>query len=318
MKLEDNVSKEIQQYTEVYWSIDRPHARRKVLDAMFLNPSSGFEWTEHGYLINEERDLFTANRSPIYGSIKADLFVDMAWLEEQKVKGRRGAWVPTPISENCNLFNMPDNVHPDYLEGAYEIAQQAYVYLMTNDLSEYPIRVSQEQIQAWHDLVHDGDLDYDAPTRYHTAHNNGELTMDWANKYEEARFGSLIRRMCYALEDFFVIYRERKQKQRPITVYLDDNRPTPQEFDVHIYTTKHCIELLEFGNVTMMSLDNDLGPYSPEEGYKVANYIEEKAFHGNIEKLTVHVHSANTVREREIILSISRANRFWSNAKTSI
>ncbi|MDG1950970.1 MAG: hypothetical protein P8J32_09230 [bacterium] len=316
MKLEDNVSKEIIHYTEVYWAPDRPHARRKVLDAMFLKPSSGFEWTEHGYLINEERDVFTANRSPRYGNLTAKLFVDMAWLEEQKVKGRRGAWIPSPISEDSNLFRIPENIQPDYLEAAYEIAQQAYLYLKTNDLSEYPTRVSQEQIQEWHDLVHDGDIDYDAPTRYHMSHEDGELTMEWAINYEEEKFASKIRRMCYSLEDFFEIYRGIKAKQKPITVYLDDNRPTPKEFDVHIYTTKHCIELLEFGNVTMMSLDNDLGPYSPEEGYKVANHVEEQAFHGKIKKLAVHVHSANTVREKEIVRSISQANKFWKNVQT--
>jgi len=142
MRLEANVSTEIIRYTEVYWEIDRPHARRRVLDAMFLAPSTGFEWTTQGYLVNEERDAVITERAQRYGNIKCDTFVDIAWLEEHPVKGRRGTWVPTPISETCNLFKIPDNVAPDYLEAAYEIAQQSYVYLKTYDLTNYPTRVS--------------------------------------------------------------------------------------------------------------------------------------------------------------------------------
>jgi hypothetical protein len=313
MKLEDNVNKEIRQYTEVYWALDRSHARRLVLDAMFLTPSSGFEWTEHGYLINEERDIFTASRAPQYGTLTCKDFVDMSWLQEQIVKGRRGAWEPTPIIEECNLLNMPDNVAPDYLEGAYEIAQQSYHYMKSYDLSEYSAKASEQQIKTWYKMVKDGDLDFDAPTRYHRADKDGELTMKWARDYEQTKFESKIRRMCYALEDFFERYKKLKSKQGSITVYLDDNRVTPKEYDIHVYTAQHAIDMLEFGNITTMSLDNDLGPYSPMEGYKVANYIEEKAFHGEIKPLTVHVHSANTVREKEIVRSIGQATKFWKN-----
>lgn len=311
MKLEANVNKEIIRYTEVYWELDRPHARRRVLDSMFLAPSTGFEWTTQGYLLNEERDNIIIEHAPKYGHKKSDIFVDMFWLEENPVKGRRGTWVPTPISENCNLFTMPDNVAPDYLEAAYEIAQQSYIYFKTYDLSNYPTRIPAERMQEWIDIIIDGDVDNEAPTRYHMAHNDGELTLEWAQKHENEKFDSKIRRMGYALEDFFERYRELKSKQKPIKVYLDDNRPTPEEYDVHLYLTQHAIDLLEFENVTMISLDNDLGPYSPEEGYKVATHIEELAFHGKINKMAVLVHSANTVRQKEIVHAISQANKFW-------
>lgn len=309
MKLEDNVSKEIVTYLDVFWDIDRPHSRRLVLDSMFLSSSSGFEWTSNGYLIQTERDLISADKAPPYGVLKCKEFIDMSWLEDKKVKGRRGGWCPTPFSDNCNLLNVPDNVAPDYLEGAYEIALQAKKYFTSYDLSNYPIKLSKEQIME--KVKSAKNQDDDAAVRYTMAAWDGELSLEWAMSYEEKQFQSKIRQMCYLLDDFFERYRELKSKQSKISVYLDDNRPTPKEFSVHVYTAQHVIDLLKFENVYRISLDNDLGPYSDLEGYKVANFIEEKAFEGKIKPLEVYVHSANVVREKEIIMSINQAKKYW-------
>ena len=113
MRLEDNVSEEILRYTEMYWDVDRPHARRRVLDKMFLDLGSDFVWTKEGYLLNEEREVRLSGQALPYGQKKAKEFVDLAWLEEYKARQRKGKWMPNPIAEDCNLFKIPDNVQPD-------------------------------------------------------------------------------------------------------------------------------------------------------------------------------------------------------------
>lgn len=60
-------------------------------------------------------------------------------------------------------------------------------------------------------------------------------------------------------------------------VYLDDERQTPSMFDRRVYTVKEAIELIENDDVEFISLDNDLG-LGVEEGYKVADYLEERYF----------------------------------------
>lgn len=313
MRLEDNVSEEIFRYTEIYWDIDRPHSRRRVLDKMFLDPASDFVWTKDGYLFNEERENKDVSQSLPYNKKKAKEFVDLAWLEEYKGRQRKGKWMPSPISEKSNLLNIPDNVKPDYLEGAYEIAKQAYAYFKTNSLDDYYIRVGDETQERMIQLVlNKEDSNYDSPYELHRLFNEGKLTFKTGKQFYKEQFESNIRRMCFALEDFFERYKQIKKQQSPIKVYLDDNREQPEGFDVQVCLASHVIDMLQFENVSLISLDNDLGNYSELEGYKVANFIEESAYHNSIKRLSVNVHSANTVRQKEIIASISQANKFWN------
>jgi hypothetical protein len=97
-----------------------------------------------------------------------------------------------------------------------------------------------------------------------------------------------------------------------VRVWLDDERPMPEGYDLHLKTAPEAIELIRQGKVSAISLDHDLGPTESGTGYEVAKFIEEGAFQGSIDPIDVRVHSANPVGSFNIKKSIESAKRFWS------
>lgn len=95
-------------------------------------------------------------------------------------------------------------------------------------------------------------------------------------------------------------------------IWLDDERPMPPGFDVHVKTAQEAIHLLSQGKVTAISLDHDLGPPDAGNGAQVAMWIEEKAFHNELKPLKWAVHSANPVGRTNMIAALQNADRFWS------
>lgn len=99
-------------------------------------------------------------------------------------------------------------------------------------------------------------------------------------------------------------------------VYLDDLRPTPEGFDVRVYTAQGAIDVLSSKHVTLISLDNDLGDLSDgnmTEGRHVANWIEQAAYEGTIPRCEILIHSANPVARKAIGAAIAKANEYWDN-----
>jgi hypothetical protein len=105
-------------------------------------------------------------------------------------------------------------------------------------------------------------------------------------------------------------------------VWLDDERnpSDPKIIEgfgsapdmVWVYTVEEAIALLETGEVTWISLDNDLG-YGLTEGYKVALWLEERAYMGEIKPLIVKAHTQNPVRRNEMRIAIRNMNKYWSS-----
>ncbi len=95
-----------------------------------------------------------------------------------------------------------------------------------------------------------------------------------------------------------------------LRVWLDDERPLPSNFDVHVKTADEAIELLKKGNVDVISLDHDLG--TEKTGYDVACWIEEQAFHGKLGKLRLRCHSQNVVGRARICIALQNAEKFWA------
>lgn len=96
-------------------------------------------------------------------------------------------------------------------------------------------------------------------------------------------------------------------------VWLDDVRPMPNGFDIHVTTAPQALELVQTGKVSYVSFDNDLGPDEAGQGYQVADLIERLAFQNKIPRIGWDVHSANPVRRQHIIIAMSAADRFWEN-----
>lgn len=99
-------------------------------------------------------------------------------------------------------------------------------------------------------------------------------------------------------------------------IWLDDLRPMPPGYDVHVCTAPEVIEYLKSGKVTRISLDHDLGEcnvegVAPGTGYDVAAWIEEQAYNGKLAKVEWSLHSANPVGRRNMELALQNADRFW-------
>lgn len=95
-------------------------------------------------------------------------------------------------------------------------------------------------------------------------------------------------------------------------VWLDDERPMPPGYDVHVRTAAEAIALIERGTVTAISFDNDLGSTEPNsEGRHVAARMEELAFHDRIPPIECRIHTSNPVARQTIFASCRNAERFW-------
>lgn len=81
-------------------------------------------------------------------------------------------------------------------------------------------------------------------------------------------------------------------------VFLDDLRPAPDDW-VRVFWPDEAIALLKSGEVTVISLDHDLGDDHRGTGYDVLIWIEEAVATANFRAPRMIVHSANpAARER--------------------
>jgi hypothetical protein len=103
-----------------------------------------------------------------------------------------------------------------------------------------------------------------------------------------------------------------------INLWLDDKRPMPNGYDLHVYTAQDAIDVLKTGNVNMISLDHDLGDEKKVgSGYQVACWIEEAAYNKTIPLLYWSIHSQNGVGVLNMMRALDNANRYWGVDITS-
>ena len=94
-------------------------------------------------------------------------------------------------------------------------------------------------------------------------------------------------------------------------LWLDDERPVPDERWQLVRTAEECIEILKEGKVERVSLDHDLG-VGYNTGYKVACFIEEAAHDGTLKPLErMYVHSANPVGKARMRQALNNAYKIW-------
>lgn len=93
-------------------------------------------------------------------------------------------------------------------------------------------------------------------------------------------------------------------------LYLDDVRPTPEDYQLRAYTAQEAIELLRQGTVTFISFDHDLGPVEAGTGYDVAKWIEEEVFADRMKPPAYQVHSANPVGKSNIHAAMQSAHSY--------
>lgn len=99
-----------------------------------------------------------------------------------------------------------------------------------------------------------------------------------------------------------------------IRLWLDDKRPMPTDYDVHVSTYKEAIEHIKTGKVSHIGFDHDLGDEENPDirnGYQVAAYVERCAFYGSIPKLTWSIQSDNGPGRLRIAAAMGNADKFW-------
>jgi hypothetical protein len=95
------------------------------------------------------------------------------------------------------------------------------------------------------------------------------------------------------------------------SLWLDDVRPMPDGFDIHVKTAHEAIAVLKTAKIKKVSLDHDLGDEANGTGYDVARWIEEAAFNGELAPLDWAVHSQNPVGVEKMKQALQNADRFW-------
>lgn len=95
-------------------------------------------------------------------------------------------------------------------------------------------------------------------------------------------------------------------------IWLDDLRPMPDDYDIHIKKASVLIKLLDSGcRVKHIGFDHDLGDDEDGTGHTVANHIEKMAAGSQIGRMTYSVQSDNSPGRDNIEAAMKSANRFW-------
>ena len=96
-----------------------------------------------------------------------------------------------------------------------------------------------------------------------------------------------------------------------LRLWIDDERPMREGFDVHAKTAEEAISILSQGNVEHVSFDHDLG--GEKTGNDVAKWIEEQAYVNDFPKITWDVHSANPPGAANIRAAMNSCERIWNS-----
>jgi hypothetical protein len=118
------------------------------------------------------------------------------------------------------------------------------------------------------------------------------------------------------------LLKEGQERMNKIKVFLDDEKEASfrqqlaQGYDIWVTTPEEVIDLLKTGKVSHVSLDHDLA-LEPEDrnGYMVAKWIEEQAYHGTLSPLKWNVHSQNPTGRSRMIQALQNADKYWNKEK---
>lgn len=94
-------------------------------------------------------------------------------------------------------------------------------------------------------------------------------------------------------------------------IWLDDQRPMPDDFDTYCRTVEQAIELLKTNQVTEISLDYDLG-IGYGLGDEVARWIADNA--RTLKPLEMDCHSSNPDARRSMRESFRKAQSIWNSS----
>jgi hypothetical protein len=95
-------------------------------------------------------------------------------------------------------------------------------------------------------------------------------------------------------------------------LWVDDTRPMPEDFDVHVKSAQAAIELLSRTSISEVSLDHDLGDEDfSGSGYQIACWIEYAAKEKKLNRIKWNIHSANPVGRMKMRVALDNADNHW-------
>ncbi len=96
----------------------------------------------------------------------------------------------------------------------------------------------------------------------------------------------------------------------PIHLWLDDECPMPDGYNLHCRTAEQAIDAIKAGGVVEVSLDFFLGEaYTP--GLVVAELIERGAKDGTIAKMRLRTHTGSAAAKWEMLACFRGAMTAW-------
>lgn len=90
-------------------------------------------------------------------------------------------------------------------------------------------------------------------------------------------------------------------------LYLDDERTTPEGW-CRAFTAKECINILNTGEVTVVSLDHDLG--TKQTGMTVLDWIAEQVHCHDFDPPEILIHTANVAAKGPMIMTVKGIQKF--------
>lgn len=113
-----------------------------------------------------------------------------------------------------------------------------------------------------------------------------------------------IKESIVSAQYHYNIYMRTSPEWKPLKVYLDDKRTTPNGY-FRVFWPSDVIRLLEEFEVQELSLDHDLGDDVKGTGYDAVCYVEEQAYFNKDFKIPyIKVHSDNASAKYKMELGI--------------
>lgn len=97
-------------------------------------------------------------------------------------------------------------------------------------------------------------------------------------------------------------------------VWLDDERPAPDGYDIWVKRADHCKTLIQSGLVDELSFDHDLGE-GVGTGYDLAAWVEMTSAVAAIRPFSWAIHSQNPVGAKRIRAAMTNAEKYWRGEK---
>lgn len=134
-------------------------------------------------------------------------------------------------------------------------------------------------------------------------------------KNKELTFVSINEKIKEAIfeAELEILFKTRSSKEwKPISIYLDDKRTTPNGYVRTFWPSQVEVLLFEFyGDIEEVSLDHDLGNDDIGTGYDVVCHIEEKVyFNRDYKTPIIKAHTDNASAKEKMLRGIKQIESF--------